>query len=88
MLDYIRIACAVPEVKVGDVTKNVGDICRKIEEAEEQKCDLVVFPELAVSGYTCADLFFQERLLEDCRKGLQIIAEQTRKFPDVTVVAP
>ena len=59
MLDFMRIACAVPPVRVGDVTKNVRDIRAFIEQANNDGCDLVVFPEMALTGYTCADLFFQ-----------------------------
>ncbi|MBQ8621290.1 MAG: NAD(+) synthase [Oscillospiraceae bacterium] len=86
MLDYIRIACAVPPVRVGDVTKNVEDICARIKEADTQNVDLVVFPELALTGYTCADLFFQDTLLEACRQGLARIVECSVDHPDVTVV--
>ena len=64
MLDYIRIACAVPSVRVADTVQNAGDICDKIAEADRAGCDLVMFPELAVTGYTCADLFFQQTLLD------------------------
>ena len=62
MLDYIRIGCAVPEVRVGNVKKNTRDICDYICRADESGCDLVIFPELAMTGYTCADLFFQQSL--------------------------
>ena len=41
MLDYIRIACAVPEVKVGDVKKNTQDICAFMKNADEQKVDIL-----------------------------------------------
>ena len=71
MLDFIRIGCAVPPVRVGDVTKNVADICRRIAEADEKRTDLLVFPETALTGYTCADLFFQDSLLEACCKELE-----------------
>ena len=50
MLDFIRIACAVPEVKVGDVKKNAADICAWIEKADAQKADVLLFPELALTG--------------------------------------
>ena len=50
MLDYIRIACAVPEVRVADVKKNVEDICGQIKEADTVGSDLVVFPEMALTG--------------------------------------
>ena len=86
MLDFIRIACAVPPVRVGDVTKNVEDICQKIAEADAKGVDLVVFPELALTGYTCADLFFQDALLDACKTGLRVIAECTAKYPALTVV--
>ena len=59
MLDFVRIACAVPPVKVGDVKKNTEDICERIAQADAQGCDLIVFPELALTGYSCADLLFQ-----------------------------
>lgn len=86
MLDYIRIACAVPAVKVADVAKNTQDICDRITEAESADSDLVVFPELALTGYTCADLFFQEKLLKASAEGLAVIAAHTKKYPHVTVV--
>ena len=85
MLDYIRIACAVPAVQVGDTAQNTRDICDKIAEAENAGCDLVVFPELALTGYTCGDLFFQETLLNAAVTGLQEICEYSKKFPSLTV---
>ena len=60
MLDFIRVASAVPPVTVGDTVKNAEEICRYICQADKAGCDLVVFPELALTGYTCADLFFQQ----------------------------
>ena len=86
MLDYIRIACAVPGVRVGDVVKNVADICGKITEADAAKSDIVVFPEAALTGYTCADLFFQETLQKACVLGLQKIVDFSADYPAVTAV--
>ena len=85
MLDYIRIGCAVPAVQVADTKQNTRDICDKIAEAENAGCDLVVFPELALTGYTCADLFFQKTLLDAAVAGLDEICEYTCKFPSLTV---
>ena len=87
MLDYIRIACAVPAVKVGDVKKNAEDICSYIEKADAAGADLVVFPELALTGYTCGDLFFQDTLHRAVKTGLRQIADCSGKYPNVTVVA-
>ena len=86
MLDYIRIACAVPPVKVADVAVNTQDICDKIAEAENAGCDVVVFPELALTGYTCADLFFQSALLNGAVEGLSRVCEYTKRFSSLTVV--
>ena len=85
MLDYIRIGCAVPAVLVGDVKTNVQDICVKMAQADAQGCDIVVFPELAVTGYTCADLFFQETLQRASAQGLQQIVDYSCSFPGLTI---
>ena len=86
MLDFIRIACAVPAVKVGDVKKNAEDICSYIEKADAAGADLVVFPELALTGYTCGDLFFQNALHDAVKAGLRRIADCSGKNPNVTAV--
>ena len=86
MLDFIRIACAVPAVKVGDVKKNAEDICAYIEKADAANADLVVFPELALTGYSCGDLFFQDMLWKSVKAGLQRICECSEKHPDLNIV--
>ena len=86
MLDFIRIGTAVPPVAVGDVGKNTEDICAKIREAAEAGCDLVVFPELALTGYTCADLFFQSTLQRESMRGLAQVIAFSGNFPAVTAV--
>ena len=86
MLDFIRIACAVPEVKVGDVKKNVQNICTYFEKADAQNADIVLFPELALTGYTCGDLFFQDSLWRSVKEGLQQIADHSAKAKGLTAV--
>ena len=86
MLDFIRIGCAVPAVRVGDAKKNADDICAKMAEAESAGCDLVVFPEMAMTGYTCEDLFFQDVLLEESMAGLRKIVDCSLRYPALTVV--
>ena len=86
MLDFIRIACAVPAVRVGDVNKNTQDICEYIARADEKKADLLVFPEMALTGYTCQDLFFQDTLWEGVKGGLERIAACSEVHPAVTAV--
>jgi NAD+ synthase (glutamine-hydrolysing) len=86
MLDFIRIACAVPAVKVGDVEKNTADICAYMEKADAQNVDIIVFPELALTGYSCADLFFQDSLLDAVKVGLRQVAFCSGKYPKLTAV--
>ena len=85
MLDFVRIACAVPPVQVGDIEKNVNDICRYIAQADEKKVDVVAFPELTVTGYTCADLFFQDKMLRAEAAGLQKVIDCSAQHPAITV---
>lgn len=84
MLDFVRVACAVPRVTVGDVIKNAQDICDFIRRADEQRVDVLVFPELSLTGYTCADLFFQDQLLVQCAKGLEMILACSAECPEIT----
>ena len=86
MLDFIRIACAVPAVKVGDVKKNAEDICAYIEKADAENADVLLLPELALTGYTCGDLFFQDMLWKAVKDGLKQICLCTEKHPALTVV--
>lgn len=86
MLDFIRIACAVPAVRVGDVKKNTGDICAFIEKADAQNADLIVFPELAMTGYTCQDLFFQDALYDAVKVGLGQIVACSASHPKIAAV--
>ncbi len=85
MLGFIRIGSAVPPVRVGDPKKNTQDMCRMLQQADEAGVDLLVFPELSMTGYTCADLFFQDTLLKSCMEGLQEIIEASARHPKVTM---
>ncbi len=86
MLDFIRIACAVPKVAVGNVEKNVQDICDFMAKADAQKVDVLLLPELALTGYTCGDLFFQDALHYAVSKGFEKLLLCSGKYPELTVV--
>ena len=86
MLDYIRIACAVPEVQVANVEKNTQDICMYMEQADAQNADILLFPELAMTGYTCGDLFYQDTLHNAVEAGLQEILACSATHPQLTAV--
>ena len=86
MLDFVRVACAVPAVRVGDTKKNASDICDFLKRADDQNVDLLVFPEMALTGYTCQDLFFQETLHDGVKRGLREILDASAACPAVTAV--
>lgn len=86
MLDFIRVAACVPEVSVGNVGQNVKVILGQAREAEKKAPQLTVFPELSLTGYTCADLFFQSTLLEDAKAGLREIVGASAELSAVLAV--
>ena len=86
MLDFIRIACAVPDVAVANVEHNAQEICKYIAEADEKQVDLLIFPELALTGASCMDLFFEDALHAAVRKGMKQIVDCSREHPDMTIV--
>jgi NAD+ synthase (glutamine-hydrolysing) len=67
---FVRVAAAIPELRVADCAYNVAGMADLIRKAEQEKVQVVCFPELSVTGYTCADLFFQQQLLADAEKAL------------------
>ena len=75
---FVKVAAVTPKVKVADTVYNREQICAGIEEAAGKGAKVIVFPELCISGYTCGDLFLQERLLDSCREELIKIAEYTK----------
>lgn len=74
---FVKVAAVTPKVRVADTIYNREQICEGIEEAEGKGAKVIVFPELCISGYTCGDLFLQERLLDSCKEQLTKIAEFT-----------
>ncbi len=59
---FLRVAAASPSLKVADCDYNIGEIKSILEEAHRESVQIVCFPELSITGYSCGDLFFQEAL--------------------------
>ncbi len=79
-LGMIRVAAVSPSLKVADIEFNLAAIEEATINAANQGVQLIVFPELALTGYTCGDLFYQQSLLEQVREGLNsltALSEQT-----------
>lgn len=75
---FIKVAAATPKIKVADTKYNAGEITRMILEADGAGAKIIVLPELCITGYTCHDLFLQDKLLNEAKSELLNIAENTR----------
>ncbi len=84
MFDFYRVVAAVPEVTVGDVELNTKRIISMVNDNTD--ADFIVFPELSLSGYTCADLFFQNELLNSVKRAVSLIKRETQHVKCVIVV--
>lgn len=69
-LGFVRVGCAVPSIKVADCTHNSKEIIQLIDEAHHEDVEVLLFPELAITGYTCGDLFLQRTLIKDAESEL------------------
>ena len=85
----IRAAAAMPRVHVADPAANAREILDLCKKLAKQHPSVVVFPELAVTGYTCGDLFGQDRLLADAEAAVsEIVAASAKMEPVIVVGAP
>ena len=82
---FVRVATAVPDLRVADCTYNVAKISELILQSENEQVQVVCFPEMSITGYTCGDLFHQHRLLEDAQNGLNTLKTLTASL-SITVI--
>ncbi len=83
---FICTAAGTPKIKVADCRYNAEQIFTMMREAERQGVKLLVLPELCLTGYTCADLFLQDTLLEGAGEGLRTILEATKNLDVLTAI--
>lgn len=74
---FIKVAAVTPDVRVADPGYNTERIKGGIDEAAAAGAKIIVFPEMAVSGYTCGDLFLQHKLIDECKTKLKELADYT-----------
>lgn len=75
---FIKVCAATPDISVADCKRNTDAILRCVRDAAKEGAKVCVLPELCVTGYTCADLFFQNALLKSAEEQLLRIAEETK----------
>ncbi len=74
---FVKVAAVTPKIKVADPAYNAQAVCGELQKIYEKDAKIIVFPELCLTGYTCNDLFLQERLLEEAKEALQTVTRAT-----------
>ena len=83
---FATVAAAVPRVKVADTHYNILAIEEQIAIANSRGVELIVFPELSITGYSCQDLFHSQLLLEKAEEALMHLLDFSRKLDIISVV--
>lgn len=83
---FVRVAAATPKLKVADCDYNVSQIKDVINTAVNKKVQLLCFPELSITGYTCGDLFFQTVLQRKAMESLMDLAEFLIDKPSIIII--
>lgn len=83
---FMKVAAAIPSVKVADCEYNIQQIESIIAKAEGKGVEVIVFPELCITGYTCQDLFRQSLLLEKAETAVLMLIDFSRNLDIVSIV--
>ncbi len=83
---FVRVAAAVPAVKVADCMSNAQACLNLINEALTRDVQIICFPELNITGYTCADLFHSRLLTGNAEKALEWLLQQTAEMDIVSII--
>jgi len=77
---YVRVGAACPQIRIADPAFNIARIIEFLEKNKDLDLQVITFPELSVTGYTCADLFHQTGLLSEAEKQLGVLIEKTSEM--------
>lgn len=85
-MGFVRVATAVPAIRVADVAYNLEQIVSLLKSADHEQVEIVVFQELTLTGCTCGDLFFQQTLLEKSEQALQKLLDVSADLNVIGIV--
>lgn len=83
---FVKVAAAVPHVQVADCFYNIEEIEKLMRQASEEGVQMITFPELSITAYTCLDLFTQQTLLNNAEKALLKLVSNTADLAIFTIV--
>ena len=82
---FLKVAAAIPHLRVADCEYNAARMLAMAQDAAQRGVEIVVFPELCITGYTCGDLLLQPTLLDAADAALEELVRSTRKLPLVVI---
>lgn len=83
---FVKVGTAIPLLKVADCKFNTEQMLPIIEEAENSKVEILLFPELGITSYSCGDLFQQQSLLEEAENALKSLLDNTKNHEMIIIV--
>ena len=86
MFGFYRVATATPKLEIANIKFNLLEISQQIKEADAQGCAVVLFPELAITGYSCGDLFHNSTLLDKANDAIGKVTEFSKNLKIIIVV--
>ena len=85
-LGFVRVGSIVNKLVLADPISNANELVKMIKKAEREDVAIVSTPQLSLTGYTCGDLFFQEKLLTSAIEGLEIILGETKELDIISII--
>lgn len=83
---FIRVGAIVNKLALANPLKNAEEIIKEIKKAKELGVSIVTTPELSLTGYTCGDLFLQDKLLMNSEKALEKVLEETKSLDIISIL--
>ena len=83
---FVRVGALVNKLYVGNVIENVKEISKEIKKAYKSGISILVSPELSLTGYTCGDMFLQDKLISDSLEGLKYLLDQTKRLNIISII--
>ena len=83
---FVKVGSIVNKMFLGDPKSNADEIIRMIKEAAKREVSIVSLPQLALTGYTCGDLFYQDKLIGGVMEALKYILNETSKLNIISII--
>ncbi len=83
---FVRVGALVNKLSLGNAIENAKEISRQIKKAYEAGVEIIVTPELSLTGYTCGDMFLQDKLVKDSINGLEYVLSETKSLNIISII--